>query len=131
MYMQRLLSSFLFISIVFGGVAFAIQAQSRTPERVPLKNPIARQDEPQGAGNIVEFIDARLSALLSTMFGLLGVISLLPVVIGGIQLILSRGTASMAEKGKKTLYWGLVGLITGLLGVIVFNFLLTALVGSS
>jgi hypothetical protein len=76
--------------------------------------------------DIPRFISGRLGDLVSTMFRILAIGSLIPVAIGGIQLIISQGGA-FAEKGKKTLYWGVVGLVVSFMGILVFDFLLSVI----
>jgi hypothetical protein len=80
---------------------------------------LARED-------LVGFVQGRFGRLARLMFALLGTISIIPVVIGGFQLIVSQGGAYV-EKGKKTLFWGVIGLFVGLSGVVIFTFIINAL----
>jgi len=73
---------------------------------------------------MVAYFQTRLGTLLNIMFGALAVFSLIPIVFGGIQLITSQGSSDKVEKGKKALFWGVVGLILAFSAIVIFNFLL-------
>lgn len=88
---------------------------------------IAKANEQKETADIVGFIQERLAGVVNTMFGLLAVFSLIPIVVGGIQLTISQG-GQYAEKGKKTLFWGVIGLIVGFSGVVAINILLDLLI---
>ena len=75
-------------------------------------------------GGMVAYFQTRLGTLLNIMFGALAVFSLIPIVFGGIQLITSQGSSDKVEKGKKALFWGVVGLILAFSAIVIFNFLL-------
>jgi hypothetical protein len=81
----------------------------------------------QGGTDVISDIQKRLGKMLATAFQALAVLSLLPIAVGGIQLITSQGNANQVDKGKKTLFWGVVGLVLALSGVAIFTVLLNVL----
>ncbi|MBI4121966.1 MAG: hypothetical protein HY461_01405 [Parcubacteria group bacterium] len=72
-------------------------------------------------------IQKRLGEMVATGLQAVAVLALLPIAIGGIQLIISQGNSDKVEKGKKTLLWGVLGLLAALSGVAVFTVLLSVL----
>ena len=82
-----------------------------TPETVKSEDVIGR-------------IQTRFAGLVGVMFGLLAILSLIPVVIGGQALIVSSGNPEMVTRGKNTLFWGVIGLVIGLGGIGLYYFFL-------
>ena len=125
-----LLSSLLLT--LLAGAFFVQQVYAQPTDTKYIGNPLAKDfgsdAKPSSAGDIEGFFSERFGDLLDIMFALLGAISIFPVVIGGLQLIISRGNADMATKGKNTLTWGVLGLLIAFSGIIFFNFLLGALI---
>ena len=72
--------------------------------------------------DVIGRIQARFAGLVSIMFGLLAILSLIPIVIGGQALIVSSGNPEMVTKGKNTLFWGVMGLVIGLSGIGIYFF---------
>lgn len=81
----------------------------------------------KGDSDAIGSLQARLGRLLATAFETIAVLSILPIAIGGLQLISSQGNSEKVEKGKKTLFWGVVGLVLALSGVVVFTVLINIL----
>lgn len=75
----------------------------------------------------VSWIQSRLARLLQVMFGLIGVIAIFPAVIGGFRLVTSQGASDKVTKAKKTITWGVLGVVLGLGGIVIINFLLRLL----
>lgn len=105
---------------------------TREPEEntVPIGNPLegsfggSKAPSGIGEGGAVGYLQKRLGGLLQIMFGALAVLSLIPIVFGGIQLITSQGASDRIEKGKKSLFWGIVGLLLAFLAIVIINTLL-------
>lgn len=127
--MKKIIISVSFLLTILLPVLFVGMSTSLAqPEVVKIGNPLSETYDNPNAGDIENFFSKRFGNLLDVMFGLLGAIAIFPVVIGGIQLIISRGNTDMATKGKKTLTWGVLGLLIAFSGIIFFNFLLGALI---
>jgi len=90
----------------------------------PLEEGFGGPQEGRTKKGLIEYFQGRLAGLLNIMFGLLGVLSLIPIVFGGIQLIMSQGSSDKVEKGKKALFWGIAGLVLAFSVLVIINFLL-------
>lgn len=115
--------------LVFPATVLADKDTTPAPEKaIGIGNPLAPDFEtPESqakGGDVVGYFQGRLAGLLNVMFGALAVLSLIPVVFGGIQLITSQGSSEKVEKGKKSLFWGVAGLVLAFSAIVVFNFLL-------
>ena len=84
-----------------------------------------------GEGGAVGYLQERLGNLLTIMFSALAVLSLFPIVFGGIQLITSQGSTDKIEKGKKALFWGVVGLLLAFSAIVIINTLLGVILKGS
>lgn len=62
-----------------------------------------------------------LSGIIAFLLALIGGLSVLFIVIGGVQMMGSAGNADQLTKGKKTLTWAVVGLLVALLGYAIIN----------
>lgn len=68
--------------------------------------------------------------VLYWLLWLLGVAGVLGFVISGLLYLLSAGSPGMIERAKKGMIWSIVGIIVGLGGVVVIQFVNYALNGS-
>lgn len=108
-----------------------------TPKPVEkLFNPLSGttdENASESCGNpkddAIGYFACRLGSLVSTMLILLASLSVIPIVLGGIQLISSQGSTDKVEKGRKTLFWGVAGLVLGLLSIAIWDFILGLIVG--
>ena len=81
--------------------------------------------------NAVETVQNRLARLLSTMLRGIAALSLLPIVVGGFQMIISQGSEDKVARGKQTLYFGVVGLFLALIAIAFFQTMLSFLTFTS
>lgn len=58
---------------------------------------------------------------VSILVALAASISVLFIIIGGYQLVMSRGNAEAITSGKKTITWAIVGLVVALLAFAVIR----------
>jgi len=74
----------------------------------------------------VEGFQTILGKAIVTLIELMIILSIIPVVWGGVQFIISRGTDSDGvTKGKQTLMWGFIGLLLSFSALIIVQFILT------
>ena len=67
----------------------------------------------------------------STMLRGIAALSLLPIVVGGFQMIISQGSEDKVARGKQTLYFGVVGLFLALIAIAFFQTMLSFLTFTS
>jgi len=63
----------------------------------------------------------------NTMLFIVGALSVLMLIIGGLRYVVSGGNASSVAGAKNTVLYAIVGLIVALLAYAAINFVLTAL----
>ncbi|RYC74936.1 Mbov_0395 family pilin-like conjugal transfer protein [Candidatus Nanosyncoccus alces] len=82
----------------------------------------------QGAGSNLE---SNVTTILSNIIAVLGVACVVVMIIGGVQYMTSTGDASKVEKGKKTILYGLIGLIVAALAFVIVNFVIGTILGNN
>jgi len=71
-----------------------------------------------------------LANLLSWMFSLFMILSIMAFIISGIQYLVSAGDTGMIEVAKRNATWSVVGIIVGLSGYLILKAVSAALAGS-
>lgn len=112
--------------------AFVIVAPVSANDSINVGNPLdtnfATGGTTERLGNTaVETAQNRLARLLSTMLRGIAALSLLPIVVGGFQMIISQGNEDKVARGKQTLYFGVVGLFLALIAIAFFQTMLSFL----
>lgn len=76
-------------------------------ESTGLVNPLVKE----GSKEVVSFQDI-IRGIITVALGLIGAISLVMFIYGGMLWITSRGKAKQIEQGKNTVTWAVIGIIT-------------------
>lgn len=90
---------------------------------------VCSQDVPQGVkdaagcpGNSNSDLPTVIQNILNAIIGVAGLISVVYIVVGGIQYMTSSGDSNKTEKAKKTILYALIGLIVCALSFAIVNF---------
>lgn len=132
--MKRALFALCFSIGLVGGLVVAAPVRAGDSVNVgnPLNSNFATGGTTERLGNTaVETVQNRLARLLSTMLRGIAALSLLPIVVGGFQMIISQGSEDKVARGKQTLYFGVVGLFLALIAIAFFQTMLSFLNFSS
>ena len=60
--------------------------------------------------------------ILIAIIAILGIVAVVFVIIGGVQYMTSAGDSGKVEKGKKTILYGIIGLVICVLAFAIVNF---------
>lgn len=71
-----------------------------------------------------------IKLILTAVFSIIGVVSVVMIILGGISYATSQGDPGKVKKGKDTILYGIIGLIVALLAFAIVNFVLGALQAS-
>ncbi len=102
-----------------GGTGDGAAATGRAQEGV-------RDVNPGAAVNLNEMI----KVILNTVFGVVGIVAVVMIVIGGVNYTTSQGDSQKVQKAKNTIMYGIIGLIIVLLAFAIVNFVLNGLMGA-
>ena len=65
-----------------------------------------------------------VSGILTAIIAALGLVAVVVMIIGGYNYMTSSGDSSKVEKAKKTILYGLIGLIVCALAFVIVNFVI-------
>lgn len=71
--------------------------------------------------------DGQITAVLQIVFGVIGVIALVIIVLAGLQLTVSVGNPEAAAKARKTLIYAVLGLMVAISAELIVTFVLNKL----
>jgi hypothetical protein len=65
-----------------------------------------------------------LMSVVNLLIGVVGIISVIMVIIGAIQLTLSSGNSDQVKKAKDTILFAIIGVVIALLAFAIVNYVL-------
>ena len=68
--------------------------------------------------------DSLVKTLINTLLFIIGAISVLMIIIGGILYVVSQGDSGSVTKAKNTILYSVIGLVVSLLAYAIVNFVL-------
>ena len=74
-------------------------------------------------------LNKMISTILNVVFGVVGIVAVIMIIIGGISYTTSQGDSQKTQKAKNTIMYGLIGLVVVLLAFAIVNFVLNGLMG--
>ncbi|MBR3252693.1 hypothetical protein IKF84_01305 [Candidatus Saccharibacteria bacterium] len=72
-----------------------------------------------------------VTSIINAVIGVLGIVCVVVIIIGGINYMTSTGDASKVEKGKKTILYGVIGLVICALAFAIVNFVISNILKQS
>ena len=73
---------------------------------------------------------SNIKLIITAVFSIIGIVSVVMIILGGISYATSQGDPGKVKKGKDTILYGIIGLIVALLAFAIVNFVLGALQAS-
>lgn len=121
-----------FLTIVVAFIACLCVACSAMPEYafgaschgVPVRDGTDCPIEPGGGEDEMMGI---VKNVLNAIFGIMGVISAVVIIIGGVLYIISAGDPGKVATAKKAILYAVIGLVVSLSAFAITNFILGAL----
>ena len=75
-------------------------------------------------------LQAVIANVLIVVFGLVGVIAVIMIVIGGVKYATSQGDSARLKSAKDTILYAIIGLVISLTAVAIVNFVLGGITGN-
>ena len=82
-------------------------------------------------GNTGGDLTGSVTSILSVVIGVLGLVAVGVMIVGGVNYMTSVGEAAKVEKAKKTILYGLIGLVICALAFVIVNFVIGTILGQS
>jgi hypothetical protein len=70
-------------------------------------------------------LEARISTITSVLLFVVGAVSVIMIIVGGIKYVNSNGDSSKVKSAKDTIMYSVVGLVVALLAYAIVKFVLT------
>lgn len=65
-----------------------------------------------------------VQGLINGFLGIIGLVAVIMIIIGAVQLQTSQGDTGKVKKGKDSIMYGIIGLVIALLAFAIVNFVL-------
>ncbi len=65
-----------------------------------------------------------VAAIINTLLYLIGALSIIMVIVGGLMYVFSAGSQKRSEQAKNTIIYAVVGLAIAILGYAIINFVI-------
>lgn len=115
--------------IILAGTALALFIA--TPSHAVDYNIQSGANTARGTNQPVELFGngGIFTTIVNIMLFIIGALSVIMLIIGGIRYTVSGGNASAITAAKNTIMYAIVGIIVAVLAYAIVNFVLTTLVG--
>ena len=131
MKIKKIASTIFLIAIATIGVTTLISAQTFADDICGNNNVSPEIKAASGCPNTgakINDLPTVIQNILNAIIGVAGIISVVYIVVGGIQYITSSGDSNKTEKAKKTILYALIGLIVCALSFAIVNFTISRII---
>jgi magnesium-transporting ATPase (P-type) len=74
------------------------------------------------AGGSGQQLEPQIQQVINVLLFIIGVISVIMIILGGIRYVLSNGDSAQITSAKNTVLYSVIGLVVALLGYAIVNF---------
>ena len=129
--MKKIIKIIILISPILLGFTLSISQSALAANDVCSKNVPAEVKEAAGCNGNTNELQSAITNILSAIIGVVGLISVVYIIIGGIQYMSSTGDPGKIEKAKKTILYACIGLIISALAFVIVNFVISNILGQT
>jgi uncharacterized membrane protein len=79
-----------------------------------------------GLGDRTDIINP-VQVLVSVALGLIGLLAVVMVIIGAVQLSTSQGDSGKVKKARDTIMYGIIGIVVAILAFAIVNFVMSSI----
>ena len=115
--MKKIIIIFLLIITIFilnSGLSFATDSSD---DVVKLNNPIG-----------VETVDSLIAKIIKIFLGLIGTVSLVMFIYGGVMILISAGNETKIKTGRETLVWASLGILLVFASYAILKFIFNIII---
>lgn len=117
----------VFSALVVAPVAAAVDVQAAAPAILADTVDQARQGVNKVGGGGGQGLGAFLKQIINILLFIIGAISVIMIIIGGLRYVLSGGDANSIKAGKDSVLYAIIGLVVALMAYAIVNFVLDSL----
>lgn len=130
--MKQVITNMLKSALLVPALAFVVGFAA-----VPLAQPVSAFDQSisEGAGSaqgddqaesLFDGDDAIFKTITNVLLFLIGAVSVIMLIIGGIRYTISGGDSTAVTSAKNTILYAVIGIIVALLAYAIVNFVITS-----
>jgi chaperone required for assembly of F1-ATPase len=112
----------LTLGVVFG---FGLAAVPSLAYAAPTTQECMANPQTAGCDNLMDYV----TNIVNVMLFVLGALSVVMIIFGGIKYTISAGDAKKVESAKNTIMYAVIGLVVALLASAIVNFVIVRLLG--
>jgi hypothetical protein len=117
--MKKIKFAFVALAILVGVIGFAF-----TPDTALAQVTDIQKGVDAVGGGSAPTLGSQLKIVINVLMFILGAISVIMIVIGGIRYATSNGDAGSTKSAKDTVLYAVIGLIVALMAYAIVNFVL-------
>lgn len=123
--MKRFITTFLIGgALLMSTAAFAgVLAATPAAAQNPMKDQVTKGTQATGTDTSTSF-EGGIKQIVNVLLFLIGAISVVVIIIGGIMYVVSAGDSNTTKRAKDTILYAVVGLIISLLAYAIVNFVI-------
>jgi hypothetical protein len=129
--MNKIKITLLSLAAVVGLLTFAPNYANATPASEEIKKGVkvvgGEEVCKDATGAVVDCFSQQVKTIVNILFYIIGVLSVIVIIFGGIRYVTSTGDSSRVKAAKDTVTYAVIGLIVALLAYAIVNFVLTNL----
>lgn len=114
-------------ALVVAPVAVAVDVQAAAPAIVADTVDQAQQGVNKVGGGGGQGLGTFLKQIINILLFIIGAISVIMIIIGGLRYVLSGGDANSIKAGKDSVLYAIIGLVVALMAYAIVNFVLDSL----
>lgn len=129
---QSLISSMLVIPFVAFGAGLLIASTAVAQENCELDpdNPLGSSANCAKNPSQPESLPEQFKTITNVLLFLVGAISVIMIIFGGIKYVTSSGDSTKVQEAKNTILYSIIGVIVAILGYAIVNFVIEAFAAS-
>ncbi|MBQ6130419.1 hypothetical protein IJI72_01895 [Candidatus Saccharibacteria bacterium] len=124
---ERVKTAVLAAGLALAGISavMAPSAAYASPATDQVRRGLSATGLGSGAGSLQ--LQDKVKNIINTILYVVGILSVVVVIYGGVQYTISTGDQSKVTSAKNTIIYGLVGLAISILAYAIVNFVVTKL----
>lgn len=120
-------SALIVLALACGNAALAVPAYAATTAVDPSAQIQEGIDKAGGGKATADDLPAMIQNIINVLLFLIGTISVVMIIVGGIRYVTSNGDQAQVKAAKDTIMYAVVGVVVALLAFAIVNFVVDKL----
>jgi magnesium-transporting ATPase (P-type) len=121
---KKILLTFGLIGLVSVGTGLLVSSSADAAARDEINTALQNTND----GNTTD-LNANITIIIDLLLFLIGAISVIMIIIGGIRYVTSNGDQGQLQSAKNTILYSVIGLVVAILAYAIVRFVVTTFAG--